>query len=363
MTTETKPMRAVIAAGARQAQAALPDETPKPEEPAPFALPPLPSEHPVARSIQDIIGDRNTETEQPVVPPKPVARDRAWLFFLGLATFVVVVAGIAVGLAQPATTTYPIASSPAPDLQASPQATVVPMAPTTDPHLPLSARYPVQGVSEADVKTTSVSETQDGVVFFRDGNSIGVSWDGSSTCVPAWASPGPQWGAGDDARKKFESERLPCFDPSGKKIRITGWYGDTNWVFVIRCAPPECPQPELFWTDITWLGHTAAEVKALPEAMSGKIKDYQPLDPPTPLPQPTAPPYQPPANSGSYRPVVIPTMCSNITAGGVTISACGTDPIEDLNKTAAAEIRSALPITQIPTNTPMRETPTVPNGP
>ena len=144
-----------------------------------------------------------------------------------------------------------------------PTAPQTPLAPTGVSTVGVATAPPVAPTA---VPTDESNAASDGVHFAlaADGTP-NITISAESACVPMWASPPPAW---KDAQIQFISERTGCLDRASD-LQIIGWWGETNWVYVLRPKAPnaditDARQVDLVWSDITWFGHTLAEVKQLP---------------------------------------------------------------------------------------------------
>jgi len=248
------------------------------QEPTRVPTAPLlpPAQEPIdapPRSFSEIIGDVPAEKPAPApvrtihgvtVSPAVLIGGMA---ALGLAVVLLIVALV------PATPQATIAPT---GVSTAIVATVTPVVPTAAP-------------------TSESNAASDGVhlAIAADGTPA-ITLDAENACVPTWASPPPAW---KDAQIQFISERTGCLDRTSN-LQIIGWWGETNWVYLLRPKAPnaditDARQVDLVWSDITWFGHTLAEVKQLPGVAKGEIKDYAPgvvvAQAPSPIPAPAAP--------------------------------------------------------------------------
>lgn len=255
------------------------DESDEPDE---LIMPPMPSERAAPRSIDEIVRARRGETEKPV-ETAPGFVLAPWMLISGIAALVVFVFLMAVSIGQ----SGPTHSTPNP----------------ADSNAPLADRYP-SGPRPTDWPTPNAAPNATRppiglAIDFLPSGEYEISFDDAQPCIPAWSSPPPAWtGDQDKIRGLLTQELNGCLKKEAQVV--LGWYGETNWVMFAR---PNGLGVDRVWSDITWFGYTLDDVKALPEAKSGAVKDYKPSPPPAPTSKPV---YVPPVLAPA--PIVYPTV-------------------------------------------------------
>ncbi len=302
-TQEAREVRFILTAGKYRADIPRRDaaEPPKPAEEE-LEFPPLPSEQQSPRSLAQILEQRQGGTLQMNKAATAVGSGglvlKPWMLFAGPIAIGAAVLFVVFSLinSRPPQTV----PTPAVVISTNTAGTTVVQTPTANPadaSIPLSQRYGSTVVAVSEPPRQTASGTTDGVSFVANPDgTLQIEIPKDTACPPAWSSPPPDWPT-DKAQAMFASERSGCI-LRDTKLAITGWYGDTNWVFIIRpkTAGGSTKDPsavDLVWSDITWFGHTMEEVRALPEAKNGTITDRKPKPTaviPTFVPQPV---YQP----------------------------------------------------------------------